>query len=321
MTLVKSFLALPYKKHLIKADDFMSNLNSVFPLERLDEIQKHTEDFRLLERIPLTVDGINTKLPIKLNEPQEGERVHHVVFLDTETTGMDCNQEKIIELGMVRVTYSFDRKLMLSIDRIYDEFEDPGKKIPLEIQQLTHITDEMVAGHRFDNDSVSQILAGRPLVVAHNAKFDRPFFDRRFPTLSDLSWACSLSGVNWDALGDNGRKLEFLCQVRGWFYDAHRAYDDCLALLWLMHIEPEAFEMLINSALRHEYKIYAVGSPFDIKDKLKALNYRFDPARKCWYINVQSEDEVKKQMDMLNQYYDASAAQILKLSAKNRYKS
>ena len=112
-----------------------------------------------------------------------------------------------------------------------------------------------------------------------------------------------------------------MCQVRGWFYDAHRAYDDCLALLWLMHIEPEAFEMLINSALRHEYKIYAVGSPFDIKDKLKALNYRFDPARKCWYINVQSEDEVKKQMDMLNQYYDASAAQILKLSAKNRYKS
>ena len=94
MTLVKSFLALPYKKHLIKADDFMSNLNSVFPLERLDEIQKHPEDFRLLERIPLTVDGINTKLPIKLNEPQEGERVHHVVFLDTETTGMDCNQEK-----------------------------------------------------------------------------------------------------------------------------------------------------------------------------------------------------------------------------------
>ena len=214
----------------------MSNLNSVFPLERLDEIQKHPEDFRLLERIPLTVDGINTKLPIKLNEPQEGERVHHVVFLDTETTGMDCNQEKIIELGMVRVTYSFDRKIMLSIDKIYDEFEDPGKKIPLEIQQLTHITDDMVAGHRFDNDKVSQILAGRPLVVAHNAKFDRPFFDRRFPTLSDLSWACSLSGVNWDALGDNGRKLEFLCQVRGWFYDAHRAYDDCLALLWLMHI-------------------------------------------------------------------------------------
>ena len=101
----------------------MSNLNSVFPLERLDEIQKHPEDFRLLERIPLTVDGINTKLPIKLNEPQEGERVHHVVFLDTETTGMDCNQEKIIELGMVRATYSFDRKIMLSIDKIYDEFE------------------------------------------------------------------------------------------------------------------------------------------------------------------------------------------------------
>ena len=32
----------------------MSNLNSVFPLERLDEIQKHPEDFRLLERVWVT---------------------------------------------------------------------------------------------------------------------------------------------------------------------------------------------------------------------------------------------------------------------------
>ena len=39
------------------------------------------------------------------------------------------------------------------------------------------------------------------------------------------------------------------------------------------------------------------------------------------YPDLKSNDLVKKQMDMLNQYYDASAAQILKLSAKNRYKS
>ena len=292
-----------------------------FPLERIDEIQKHPQDFKLLERIPLTIEGMDTRLPIKLNDPVEGERIHHVVFLDTETTGMDANNEKIIELGMVRVTYSFDRKIMLSIDKIYDEFEDPGKEIPLEIQQLTHITNEMVAGHKFDNDKVAQMLAGRPLVVAHNARFDRPFFDRRFPSLGDLSWVCSLNSVNWDSLGDNGRKLEFLCQVRGWFYDAHRAYDDCLALLWLMHIEPEAFEMLINSALRQEYKINAIGSPFEIKDKLKSLGYRFDATRKCWYITVSSKEELDKQISILNQYYDASSAEIVKLSAKNRYKS
>ena len=240
-----------------------------FPLEKFDEIRKNPENYRLLQRIPLTYPGIEEHLPLSLNEKVEGERIHHAVFLDTETTGMLPDKERVIELGMVRVTYSFDRKIVLSIDEFYDEFEDPGKPIPMEIQELTQITDDMVKGRHFDEDRVAAMLAGRPLVIAHNAAFDRPFFDRRFPALSDLSWGCSLKEVNWDALGSNGTKLEYLNLSRGWFYNAHRAYVDCLALIWIMHIEPEAFSMLVEHALKKTCRVLAVGSPFDVKDKLK----------------------------------------------------
>lgn len=293
---------------------------TVFPIERIDEIVKRPQDYRLLERIPLTMPGMEEKIPLMLNKPETGERVHHAVFLDTETTGMKAGEDQIIELGMVRCTYSFDRRIILSIDDYYDEFEDPHRKIPLEIQELTHITDDMVAGHSFDEAKVSSILQGRPIVVAHNAAFDRPFFDRRFPSLADLSWACSCKGIEWNTLGSSGTKLEFLNMSRGWFYDAHRAYVDCLATIWLMHIEPQAFSMLIENALRKTYRIYARGNTFDIKDLLKEKGYRFDGSMKCWYVDRYSKEEAEREITWLQGLYDASQATVVIQNAKTKFK-
>ena len=173
----------------------------LFPLSMIDNIRAHPENYRLLEKIPLTIEGVDTHFPIKLNEPVQGEKLYSVVFLDTETTGMDPLKNKIIELGMVKATFSLERKLLISVDRYYDEFEDPQEPIPPEIVALTHITDEMVSGRCFDDEMVANFLSGRPLIVAHNAAFDRPFFEKRFSTLTNLSWACSLKEVPWKTLG------------------------------------------------------------------------------------------------------------------------
>ncbi len=291
-----------------------------FPIERFDEIQSRPQNFRLLERIPLTLPGIEETFPLKLHEAVPGEKIHTAVFLDTETTGVKPGQEQIIELGMVRGTYSFDRKILLSIDSYYDEFEDPHRKIPLEIQELTHITDDMVAGHSFDETKVASMLQGRPIVIAHNALFDRAFFDRRFPSLADLSWACSCKGIDWTVFGSSGTKLEYLNMFRGWFYDAHRAYVDCLATIWLMHIEPQAFTMLIERALQRTYRVWAIGAPFDAKDKLKELGYRWDGSSRCWYRNCMTQQDADKEISNLQGIYDAHAAKIQIQTAKTRFK-
>ncbi|MCV6022403.1 DNA polymerase III subunit epsilon, partial [Escherichia coli] len=81
-------------------------------------------------------------------------------------------------------------------------------------------------------------LSDDPLVVAHNAQFDRPFFEKRFAALGHLSWACSASGIDWKALGFESRKLEYLLLRLGWFYEGHRAATDCLAMAWLFHLLP-----------------------------------------------------------------------------------
>ena len=60
-----------------------------------------------------------------------------IVALDLETTGLDTQEDAIIEIGAVR----------FSNRRVDDEFKslvNPGKQIPNFITQLTGITNAMV---------------------------------------------------------------------------------------------------------------------------------------------------------------------------------
>ena len=47
--------------------------------------------------------------------------------------------------------------------------------IPDIARQITGITDAMVQGQSIDVVAVTRLLSGAALVIAHNARFDRPF--------------------------------------------------------------------------------------------------------------------------------------------------
>lgn len=154
----------------------MTRAPAPFPLERLADIPVRPADFRLLERIPLTREP--QTWPLELS-PVVGDE-QPMVLLDTETTGLSADDESIIELGMVKVLYSPSAQRIVSIVDVISLYEDPGKPIPELITELTGITDEMVQGQHIDDSLVASWLSDDPLVVAHNAQFDRPFFEKRF---------------------------------------------------------------------------------------------------------------------------------------------
>ena len=92
------------------------------------------------------------------------------VVFDIETTGFSPVNNRIIEIGAVKVEQG-------SIVDRFSTFVNPQVPIPFRIEQLTNINDEMVV----DAPTIEQVLpeflefCGDAVMVAHNAEFDMSF--------------------------------------------------------------------------------------------------------------------------------------------------
>jgi DNA polymerase-3 subunit epsilon len=290
----------------------------LFPLGRIADIQSDPSRFRLLEQIPFTL--ADATFPVTL-APPIGDEVD-LLILDLETTGLTAEVDKIIELGLVKVRVSPSAGQVTDIVSVLSQYEDPGVPIPELITEITGITDDMVAGHRFDEVELAQAVAGDAILVAHNSRFDRGFFDRRFPQHAGRRWACSIQGVNWRALGFESSKLEFLLLKNGYFYSGHRAETDCLAVAWLMHRQPGALKQLIASEARLEYVVEAVGAPFDVKDSLKTRGYRWNPEKhgKVWRTVIDESQLMEEKAFLAALYHRGdSRSEIIPMKSRTRF--
>ncbi|WP_298636767.1 3'-5' exonuclease [uncultured Umboniibacter sp.] len=289
-------------------------ISTQFPMDRIEDIKADPSQFRLLEKVAL-----GGQLPVALADPVGDERA--MCLLDFETTGLSSQTDRIIELGMIKVDYSPSANRVTRVLDSVSMYEDPGIPIPEVITQITGICDEDVKGKAIDESVVEAWMKECGLVVAHNAGFDRGFFDKRFPHLNSLPWACSLKDVDWRELGFEGNKLEYLLLKLGYFYDGHRAEVDCFAMAWLFHLVPESLAMLRINAGRVERVIKAVRAPFEVKDSLKGQGYRWNGDKKYWHKSV-DESELEEELLRLGGLYDLTRFPpdvTETVTAKNRY--
>ena len=278
-------------------------------------------DFRVLRRLKPCLDW-----PAAHAMGESGERLQ-VIVLDTETTGLDCATESIIELAMLRVQVDRASGLPVGPVQVLDALEDPGKSIPKEVVSITGITDADVKGKRIDDGLVQRMLDGADLVVAHNAGFDRPFVERRFPAFAAYDWACSFADIPWKALGRSSAKLESLAQDAGWFYDAHRAEMDCHALLSVLAAPlPDAsgtgLAVLMQAARQTQYRLQATHAPFDAKDRLKSRGYRWNAEQRVWHTRLPDEASLRQEIAWLrdNAYGGrAGSVQVEEVAGRERY--
>ena len=246
------------------------------------------------------------------------------VIVDVETTGLDYAQENIIELGLIVIEFSKDGRIFKILHE-FNHFEDPGKPIPQEITDLTGITDDHVAGQRIKDSDVDALVQDAVLIIAHNAGFDRPFVERRFPTFKDKYWACSQTQIPWKKAGISGSKLEYIAMVYKFFYSAHRAIDDCWAVLQILSemlpkIGTPVMKILLEKARETSYLIEAIGAPFEAKDLLKARHYRWDGGSKVWSKEISESDlESEEQFLALNVYKGKGKHLKNVVNAKTRF--
>lgn len=256
-------------------------------LEAAAALLEASQNYRVLRRL-------QPRKPV-MGIPEQDTRLG--LFVDVETTGLDPSKDEIIELAMVPFRYSLDG-IIVDVGEPFDRLREPSAPIPASITALTGITDSMVAGQRIDPEEVTQCVLSGAVVIAHNAAFDRKFLERFCPSFSFKPWACSMSKIDWAAEGFEGTKLAYLAVGCGFFYDRHRAANDCLAAVEVLSRPlPKsgvtALSHLLARARLPTWRIWAEGSPFEFKDQLKSRGYRWNGEEngrpRAWYIDVADE--------------------------------
>jgi DNA polymerase-3 subunit epsilon len=310
----------------------------------LGRLEAHP-DYRVVRRLAVSQPG----------KALTGPTVRRAAIVDTETTGTDPAVDKVIELAVVVFEYCAATGVVGRVLGSYDGLEDPGVPIPSSSTAIHGITDAMVAGQRIDDAAVATLLTGVGVVIAHNAGFDRKFLEPRLPVFASLPWGCSWAEVPWSEAGIESSKLEYLAYRYGFFYEGHRAEIDCLALLEVLRRpfvrvsirradaaldggpaavsrgvgqgvpdgpEGTALKVLLDSARAPSFRLWATGSPFETKDVLRKRGYWWDAPKRCWSIEVRSQEAVQAELAWLKEAVYAGKNVTLELDefdAKTRY--
>jgi len=264
-------------------------MTSASDLEVFAAALEASSDYRVLRRLRprATVEGVDVA------ETRLG------LMVDVETTGLDADQDEIIELAMVPFRYALDGTVIEVLEP-FDRLREPTKPISPEITVLTGITDAMVSGKSIDPSEVTAFAAPASVIIAHNAAFDRRFLERYSSVFSTKPWACSMSEIEWAAEGFEGTKLSYLAMAMGFFYERHRAANDCLAAIEILarelpRTQAPALAKLLERARLPTWRIWAENSPFEFKDILKARGYRWNGEEngkpRSWYVDVEDAEK------------------------------
>lgn len=156
---------------------------------------------------------------------QKTKLTDEIIVFDLETTGTNPVTDRIIEFGAVKL-----RGLEI-VDK-FGTFVDPHRELSEFITNLTHITDDMLAGAPEEADALKDFKAfcgDKPLFVAHNADFDCGFI-REAAKRAGMEFEFSqldtvvMSQIMLPDLPKH--KLNFVAEHFGFDFNHHRACDD-----------------------------------------------------------------------------------------------
>ena len=233
-------------------------------------------NYRVLQRVP-PVSAWNL-------QPATGEVVRACI-VDTETTGTGSDAE-VVELAILPFDYCRETGRVVAVHEGCSALRQPSKPIPAEATAVHGITDEMVAGCSISEEQVAAAVGGAKLLLAHHAKFDRAVAAKTWPLLDTIPWGCTWDDIDWRAGGYESGKLAYILFRCGYFFDGHRAADDCLATLFALTQplgEHSALFALLQRLREPFYKVTVRNTRYETKDLLKARRCQWNGADKSWW--------------------------------------
>jgi DNA polymerase-3 subunit epsilon len=116
------------------------------------------------------------------------------IILDTETTGIDHREHRVIEIGCVEI------EDFIPTGRTFHRYVNPQRAIEADAERVHGISNAMVADKPcFDHPDVCEALldfVGGAVVIAHNAQFDRNFVNTELEragrrVVPESQWVCT----------------------------------------------------------------------------------------------------------------------------------
>jgi DNA polymerase-3 subunit epsilon len=188
-----------------------------------------------------------------------------LAYVDLETTGTRPGSDRITEVAIVRTEHG-------EVTERWSSLVDPGVPIPDPIQQLTGISDRMVANAPDIGQllpEVMRLLEGAAL-VAHNARFDAGFLRHAFRRRGlpfDYPVLCTVRLSRALYPGQRRHNLDSLIQRHGLqVADRHRAMADAQVL-------PELVQCMLA-----EHGREPVHAQFAAQLKRESLPLHLDPS-------------------------------------------
>ena len=168
-------------------------------------------------------------------------RYNRLVLFDTETTGLSCSRDEIIEFAAVVV------EPQAGVVQEYDELISlsPGGFVPPKIQALTGISTQDIRERGISKERVcrdiAEMIRGKTLLLAYNAHFDLSFLFYLLlrsgdPDILRGKDKLDLLTVYRDRRSYPHRLCSAIEQygLSGKVVNSHRAIDDVLATLAVM---------------------------------------------------------------------------------------
>ena len=224
----------------------------------------------------------------------------YVLGLDFETTGLDENKDRVIEIGAVLWDLVRCQPVQIMSELILPDPEGIEELDP-EVQRVTGLNAKMInewgLGLVQIKHKLLTMMAASEYLVAHNAPFDRGFLRRELirispeyiGVLNDLKWVDTRTDLPLRAY-EKGKSasLGYMAADHGFLNPfPHRAVTDVLTMMKLFseYSSTEIFERADSPTLEVEAVV-----DFHQKDFAKEAGFQWNGERKKWLRNIKEID-------------------------------
>ncbi len=182
--------------------------------------------------------------------------INTYVSIDLETTGLNPKEDRIIEIGAVKVV---DGKMKDT----FSTFVNPGRKLEKRIIELTGIRDEQLTDAPYMEEvfpKLEEFLEDFPL-LGHSILFDFSFLKKAAVNGNrtfEKEAIDTLKIARKHLAQLEHKNLDYLCEYYGIPHQAHRALQDAEATSELYHKLAEAFYSEEDELFHPAKQVFAV---------------------------------------------------------------